>query len=325
MDGLSSVASTLRDHASVLVVVHVQADLDALGSALGLALSLDAESTVVVPGGVKERAGRLPQALAVDLHAPDDVSVETADCVVVVDASSAERIAPVSVETATGDVVVVDHHEPGDLVERATASYVVSDAGATAVLVAEVLDAMHCSMPPAAAVALAAGVLDDTGSLAGASPAEFRCLGRLLEAAGEQTAILPRVLAHEPSFSERVAAVTGVVRATGYRADRTLVLLTEVNGEQRAVVHALRSAGADVALVFSDREDRVWVVGRVRGDTLHLPDDLFAPLVDRFGGDSGGHAGAGVAKLDTDALDAVREAALEQLATHLDDDLTPLS
>ncbi|WP_255197684.1 DHH family phosphoesterase [Halorarius litoreus] len=320
MDEPTAVAAALRGHDEVVVVTHGHADLDTLGSAVGLARSLDAATSIVLPDGVQARGARLLDALDVDTLGPDAVDATTTGRVVVVDAPSADRVAPVDVGPAP---VVVDHHEPGDLAERATAAYVDTDAGATAALVAQVLDALDRRPPPDAAVALAAGLLDDTGSLTDARPAEFQIAGRLFEAAGERVDVLPALLDREPSFGERVAATKAVVRADGYRADRTLVLLTEVSGEQTAAAHALRGAGADVALVVSDRDERTWVVGRARAGGVELP-DLFAPLAERFGGESGGHAGAAVAKLDCDDPATVRTAVLAALEERVGD-LSPLA
>ena len=103
------------------------------------------------------------------------------------------------------------------------------------------------------------------------------------------------------------------------------MLTTTVSNDQSAAAHALRAAGADVAFVFSEREPGTWVVGRGDPGALHLPEDVFDPLVDRFGGDGGGHAGAGVAKVESAALDDVREATLSAVEAALDGTLTELS
>jgi len=321
---MQEVAARLDEHSSFLIVVHAHADLDALGSAIGLARLLDGPARVVVPDGIQSRAGRLPDELGVTLHDPSVVAGATEDCLVVVDAPSTDRIDPVSVDHAA-DVVVIDHHEPRDLAEEATATLIDTDTGATAALVARLAAERGDDLDTDAAVALAAGLLDDTGSLAGATAEECQLLGDLLDAAGDRAGILPRVLARDPSFSKRVAATKAVVRATGYRAGETLVLLTTVSGEQTAAAHALREAGADIALVVSERDSRTWVVGRADPEAVHLPSELFTPLMDEYGGDGGGHAGAGLAKLTTEATDGVRSKTLALLDDALDGSLSELS
>lgn len=325
MPALGDVSDALDGCATSLIVAHAQADLDALGSAVGLGDTLDGDTRIVIPNGAGTRARRLERRFDVELEGPSDVDLSAADRIVVVDTSSSDRIDPLSLEGVTGTVVVVDHHHPGDLLDGATATYVDTDAGATAALVARIIAASETDPTPTAAVALAAGLIDDTDSLTTATPAEFVLLGELLEVAGDRAKALPELLRYEPSFGERVATAKAVVRSTGYRADETVVLLTEVGGEQSAAARTLRDAGADVALVVSDRGSRVWLVGRAEPGTIHLPEHVFDPLVERFGGHGGGHAEAGVAKFDTGTPSEIRTATLSRLEAVLGSRLSELS
>lgn len=63
-------------------------------------------------------------------------------------------------------------------------------------------------------------------------------------------------------------------------------------------------------MILSERRDEIRVVvrtsDRLKG-ALSVPTDVLQPLVDEFGGDAGGHADAGVAKLETTAADAVED------------------
>lgn len=325
MHPAADVSAALDECDTYVLVAHAQADLDSLGSAVGLAEALDGDARIVVPDGMGTRARRLGRELGADPIEPGAVDFPATDCVVVVDTSSSDRIDPLSLEAVAGEVVVVDHHHPGDLLRDATATYLDTDAGATAALVARTIRHANAELTPNAAVALAAGLIDDTGSLATAAPAEFALLGELLAAAGERGRRLPSLLRRDPSFGERVATAKAVVRSTGYRAGDTLVLLTDVGGEQSAAARTLRDAGADVALVVSDRGSQVWLVGRAAPDAVHLPEDVFDPLVDRFGGQGGGHAEAGVAKFDTGTPSEIRDATLSCLETALGTGLTGLS
>lgn len=319
------VPDMLDDCDMCLLVPHAQTDLDALGSAVGLAAVLDCDTRIVVPNGVGTRARRLERELDVELLEPGEVDVPAADCVVVLDTSSSDRIAPLSLEEFVGELVVIDHHHPGDLLDSATATHVDTESGATAALVAGTIDASNSSVTPNAALALAAGLIDDTGSLTTATPAEFALLRELLAVAGDRVELLPGLLRREPSFGERVATAKAVIRSSGYRADETLVLLTNVSGEQSAAARTLRDAGADIAFVVSDRGSQVWLVGRTEPNTVHLPKRVFDPLVERFGGHGGGHAEAGVAKFDTGTPSEIRAATLSCLETALGERLSELS
>lgn len=320
--------AAIDDADDVLVVAHVHADLDSLGSGIALVELVDARVDLVAPDGVARRAGRLRDRSNVPVLAPDAVAVGDYDCVFVVDAPGSDRVAPVPVleAAADGTLVVVDHHEPEDLLDVAAAALVEPDAPATATLVAALADEAGWELTPDAAFALVAGLLDDTGNLVGAGATGYRWAATLLSAADERLEELPTVLDRTPDFGERMARAKAIVRARGYRTDRTLVFVTSVGGHQTAAAHTLRNGGADVAVVLSDRDDRTWVTGRSsRRLDLDLPADVLGPLAEAFGGESGGHAGAGVAKLDTRDRDAVRERALELLSTALGGSLSALS
>jgi len=318
----TAVAGTLEGHDSCLLVVHAQADLDTVGAAVGLARTLDSETRIVAPDGLKQRARQLVEALDETVHTPD--AVGDADCLVVLDAPSSDRIEPVWGAVTPETLVVIDHHEPDDLVEASTVAAVDTTAGATAALVADVIDALDATADSKARIALAAGLFDDTGGLADASPEEISRFGDLL-ADNDRVDVLSALLEHERSFGQRVAASKAVVRATGYRADRTLVLTTTISSQQSVAAQALRATGAEIALVFSERDDQVWIVGRAESGSINLPEDLFEPLAAAFGGDGGGHAGAGVAKLETTALENVREETVAQLEATLGTELSALS
>jgi nanoRNase/pAp phosphatase (c-di-AMP/oligoRNAs hydrolase) len=319
------VLAALDDCDTYLLITHAHADLDTLGSAIGLRDVLDGDVRIVVPDGVGTRAQRLERALDVTLIEPNEIDPSVADCAIVTDTSSSDRIEPFSIDGFAGTIVVIDHHHPGDLTASAVATYVDTELGATAALVARTIETSSSKLTPKAAVALAAGLIDDTGFLTTATPEESVLLADLLDVAGDRATVLPEILKREPSFGERVAKTKAVVRSTGFRADKTLILLTEVSGEQSAAAQALRDAGADIALVVSDRGSQVWVVGRAESDTIHLPEDVFDPLLERFGGHGGGHAEAGVAKFDTGTPSDISTAVRSQLETALGSPLSEIS
>ncbi len=300
---------TERTDGALLAVVHAHADMDSVGSAVGLTRTLDCPVTVGVPGSVKASARPL---LTDDLGVVERESIDPGayDAVVVLDAPSGDRIAPVDVRDAD-TVLVVDHHEPDDLAALADAALVDTEADATAALVTRLLRATGAEPSGDAALALAAGVLDDTGFLSKGGSAAATLVTELLTAAGDRAARVGELFDRTTPFGERVATATAVARADGYRARETLLLLTRTGSDQAAAADALIDAGGDVALVLTGREAETWVVGRISDRAVgevHLPDDVFAPLTDEFGGEGGGHDDAGTAKLPTTAIEDVERA-----------------
>ncbi|WP_227134770.1 DHH family phosphoesterase [Halorubellus salinus] len=293
----------------VLVVTHRQADMDAAGSAVGLATTLDADTEIATPDGVKENA----RFLLDDQSVTTTPDLEAYDLVVVVDAPSTDRIAPCDPTTANTPYVLFDHHEPADLHEHAVATRVDESAPATALLVADALAAGGSAIPERGAVGLLAGIVDDAGYSAIFTPGAHERTVELLDAAGESRTALANRWIETTAWNVRMATAKALVRARGYKSGETIVLTTRVSSEETAAAHALLDGNADVALVVADQGDYTRIVGRVADSldaVLSLPTDVFEPLAESFGGSAGGHAGAASATLDTTDHDAIETHAL---------------
>lgn len=307
---MDDLVELLSESERTLVITHTHADLDTIGSAVGVATTLPHPVEIATPNGVQAEARRLLEGYP----AVEDPDLSSYDLHVVVDAPSEQRIEPLSPDAEQTPFVVIDHHEPADLRRNSTASLVDTSSPATALLVTELLDRGGWELQPEAAVALAAGALDDTGFRAVImEDARERTL-ELLERAGPANEILARLWHDETSWGERMATAKAVVRANGYKARETIVLVSQVGGEETAAAHALLDGNADIAIVLSDRGSQTRVVARTASSMdgeLALPDDILTPLADQFGGYGGGHAGAGIAKLESADPEAVERLAVE--------------
>jgi nanoRNase/pAp phosphatase (c-di-AMP/oligoRNAs hydrolase) len=189
---VSEILSILDAADDPFLVTHQHADRDSLGSAIGLQSLLD-QGTVCTPDGVARPA----RALLSTLDVPHTESVETDpyDEVVVLDAPSQERIAPVDPAAP----ILIDHHEPGNLGERAKASRIDISAGATAELVEHLAREADWSMTPAAVLPLLVGILDDTGFLASAPAQTVTTAVDLVGSLGDRAAVLPDLMDRSPA------------------------------------------------------------------------------------------------------------------------------
>ena len=306
---MDAVPAHLAAASRVLVVTHQQADMDAVGSAVGLATTLDATVEIATPDGVKANARTLLDEQTV----PATPDLEAYDLVVVVDAPSTERIAPCDPPAASTPFVLFDHHERDDLHESAAEAVVDEGAPATALLVADALAAGDWTLTDHGAMALIAGIFDDAGYRSVFEPDSHERTVELLEAAGDRRTALDSLWTDTTEWNVRMATAKALVRASGYRSGQTLVLTTRVGAEEKAAAHALLDGNADVALVVSQQGDWTRIVGRVAETldaSLSLPSDVLEPLAASFGGDAGGHARAASAELDATDRDAIEASAL---------------
>ena len=307
------VVEALRATDSPLLVTHQHADRDTLGSAIGLR-ELLGRGTICTPDGVARPAQSLLETF--DIDPVSHPSAVTHDAVVVLDAPSTERIAPVDPAAP----ILIDHHEQGNLASKATASLVDTDAGATAELIVRLADAADWELSPEAALALLVGILDDTGFLIGATPQTVTAAVDLVGALGDRISDLPPLLDRSPAPGEQSARALGTLRAAGYRAGDLFVAVTHVGGYETAAAHALRDAGIDLAVVCSEQADGLRVTARASEafvERQSLGSDVLPALANEFGGDGGGHAGAGVADLHEVSVDAIEAFLIAHLESEL--------
>lgn len=309
---MDEIVDLLSQSDQTLVITHTHADLDTVGSAVGLATTLPHSVEIATPDGVQAEAQTLLEGYPV----VEDPDLSSYDLHVVVDAPSEQRIKPLGPDAEQTPLVVIDHHEPADLQTSSTASYIDTSSPATALLVTELLDTGGWEIQPEAAVALAAGTLDDTGFRAVVMPDARERTLELLERAGPANEILAQLWHDEISWGERMATAKAVVRANGYKARETILLISHVSGEETAAAHALLAGNADIAIITSDRGPQTRVVGRtassMNGD-FSLPDDILTPLAEQFGGYGGGHESAGIAKLESADPESVERLTVEYL------------
>lgn len=319
---METVVRRLTESSHPLFVTHHHADRDSLGAAIGLRETLGC-GRVCTPDGVAASAASLLAATDTDpLTNPD---LANYDLTVVVDAPSTERISPLDPPAP----VVIDHHERRDLAARASPALIETDASATAELVGQLLLNSELPVPPTAALALLVGLFDDSGFLAAARPAAIETATRLVGRLGDRAGELPPLLQMEQSPDERRATALGTLRATGYRSEDsdTTVAVTRVGAYETSVCHALREADVDLAAVCSFQTDglRVTTRGSERlSSMVNLGGDLLPALAAEFGGDGGGHEGAGTVQLHTRSLPDVEALILEIVTDRLGEDLSPV-
>lgn len=293
---MTELVDALKDARRPLFITHRQADRDSLGAAIGLQSLLDC-GTVCTPDGIKKSARPLLAATGTEpVSDPDFSQFDTA---VVVDAPSTDRIAPMEPE----EPLLIDHHEPADLAEAAAAALVDTDADATSILVARLATEADWSLTAAAALPLLAGIFDDTDRLKTAGQETFYLTGSLLETLGPQVESFTDLLRHTPDHGEQTAETLGVLRATGYRSGEWFIAFSTVGGYESAAAEALRDAGVDLALVFSESSDGYRITARASeafAGEVSLGDTLLPAVAKEFDGDGGGHSDAGGATVAVD-------------------------
>lgn len=311
---LDAAATLLRDARSVVATGHVNPDGDALGAALGLALTCRAAGKVarVCFGGgfvlpshfafldtsplLEPEATPLPDALvAFDTNDPQRLGDELGDLL-----------------EGAGTVIMVDHHAAGP----GFGDVRVSDplAPAAALLCYRLIRRLGWRLPSEAATALLLGLVTDTGRFqySNTSAEAFRAAAELVEA-GARPEIIGQSVYESVAFGYLGVAGAVLSRAV-LEPNRSLVWSYVTQDDLRrhgigieeadALIDSVRIArAAEVALLLKEQPDGEWKLSLRSRRTVNV-----AEIATALGG--GGHHRASGCTVSGDlhqAVEAVRE------------------
>lgn len=301
---LADIASCLAGAKKVAVVSHLRPDADAIGSLMGLALSLERLGKIVIPvleDGVPENLAFLPRSEFI--RRPADMGiVDDLDVAVSVDTASKERIGTgcLAALAEARTWINVDHHGTnpcyGDLF------YIDSRQPAAGQIIYELLQESGMPIDDAIRQHLYAAISTDTGSFqySSTNPRTLRIAGELMDA-GLDHAELCRLL-YQTFPKRRLQLQRAVLNEMTFRADDRIAswILTHETlkasdvqpGDTEGLIDILRCVDTVIAAVIFEEmpEGRVRVSARSKDLRLNV-----ANVCALFEG--GGHAMAAGARL----------------------------
>ena len=274
---------------SFYVALHRHADPDALGSAYALTDAFGGLG-ILAPGGLDRNAQQLAGVLDVNFVSSPDASSN----LVVVDTPDTSQLGGELLEKRR--VIVIDHHS-GERPAMADAYYADDQAFSCSEIVMDIIVQSGRSIGTKGAKALLSGIFSDTGGLRRGDAGTFFRVSGLLAASGMNMEEALAEFRENRDKSEQVAILKGLERMRHTTAGAFFIGMSQVSSYESSVASAILRAGADVALVASDREGTVRVSGRssfrATESGLNLA-DVFTRVSYGFNASSGGHRGAAV-------------------------------
>ena len=156
----------IRSAKRIALISHLYPDGDAVGSLVGLTLSLRGLGKEVYPilyDGAPAIFHFLSEAEHILRVFPDPADLDLA---IILDANDLSRTnfpEPLRTIAKRGDLAVVDHHPRGDLLRLCAANLHKTEASSTAELVYELISELDVKITPSIATALLTGIYTDTG------------------------------------------------------------------------------------------------------------------------------------------------------------------
>ncbi len=287
----------IREAQDIVLACHVNPDGDALGSMLGLALSLlplGKRLTILSQDGVPDIYKFLPGTHLVQTT----TDTPRFDLALVLDSGDLSRVGSrvQPLIARAGRVVDIDHHA----VAGAFGDIRVLDprAASTSEIVYALLQAMNLPVSPEVATCLFTGVITDTGSFRfqNVTPNTFRVAADLLEAGA------PPAHVSENVFENRTFAATQLLghalSSLGQTPDGRIVwahitaqdfaLLGATDEDTEGVVNYVRGVrGADVGILFREMAAPPGETPKIRISLRSRETVNVALIAQSFGG--GGH------------------------------------
>ncbi len=270
------------------VFLHGNADPDALGSAYAIYRSFP-EVTVVAVGGV-DRVAKV-MATKLDLEVKNLVNLEDFDYLVAVDSSSMDQI---GIDVSGRDIVAIDHHSPSGDWDQGL-YYIDEGRRSCAEIVFDLLKISGSAIDRKIGLALAVGMLTDSGHFRFANATMMRSFAEVMETSGIEMDEVMDLTDLDTDVSERISQLKGAQRMRFERIGSNIVAISLGSAHESSVCKALLNIGADVSFVGSQRDDRFRISSRARQEMVRKGFHL-GVLLDEVGGETsnngGGHAGA---------------------------------
>ena len=193
---------------------------------------------------------------------------------------------------------IIDHHSAGDPFQLKEGDLNINwDTKSTAEIVlswAESVDVER--IDEGARMMLLAGIITDTGRFRHANADALLAAGRLASSSDiEFSDFIEDMESVELNTSQRVAIAKALSRVETLDTGRWFLSHTRAGTNEGIVARSLISAGADVSLVCRRHEGMTRLTARATAKAttggIHLG-KLMQKMVDRSGGEGGGHAGA---------------------------------
>lgn len=284
---LSRIAQELSSDRAKAIVVHGNADMDALGSAYAIARCFPC-CAIFAPDGL-DRVAKMVAA-KMETSVREGIG-EGLEMTVVVDASSPEQL---SAEMSPRADIVIDHHRISGKWD-ARLFYCDESRCSCCEIVKELLDIAGIDIPRDAALMLMGGMLTDSGRFQFADHRLLTAFSGLMQSKGIQMDEAFRLVESEVSISERIAMLKAVGRVRYERIGQLIVAASNSGSFEASSCKALISAGADITFVGSQRGDIFRISGRATADAVRKGIDLGAILSvvgSETSSDGGGHDGA---------------------------------
>ena len=286
---LSEIAAELESASETTVLLHGNADPDALASAFAVSRAFGGVR-VVAPGGLDRVSKVLARQLGMEVFA--DIERLRGGLILVLDTSGPDQI-PLDVDYS--NAIVIDHHTLNEAWVIARIYYCDDSKASCAEIVYELLKAADKEPDKETALALMTGILTDTGNFKYARPGSMIAFAELMELHGIGMDEAVGLVSLDVELSEKISQLRGAQRLKYWKVGERVVAISQGSAFEASVCKSLLHLGADIAFVGSQRGDEFRISARATSEMARAGVHL-GKLLNGIGTETsnggGGHPGA---------------------------------
>lgn len=290
------------DQGPALLILHSNADLDCVGSALALK-QVYPDSQMTAPMGVSGAGKLLLERLGLEPLSEQWPGPETYQTVVVLDTGNPSLVElPEKVER----LMIIDHHQSLAGWPAETMIHCNAEHTSCAEVVLDLLELKGVELDPLTCQLLMAGLVADTAHFRHATVQTMQNFTRLLELHDQRPGDILDLLRSDfhRDLSRRIAQLKGAQRIKVVREGDHLIATAQSGSFESSTAHALLGLGADVAFVASQKKNFVRLSARARANMVEKGlnlGELLYELGEQTGTEGGGHPGAAALSGDGEA------------------------
>lgn len=272
-----------------VVLVHGNADLDAMGSAYAICKCFP-NAVVFAPTGV-DRVSKISIS-KIDFEFLTECNIGDYEQLIIVDTSSPDHI-DIENFNVLEDTIVIDHHQPTG--KWKCDCFIDENKVSCTQIILDILRQNSIPFTKDVGLMLAGGMLTDSGHFQYANSDMLKDFAFIMETSGLNMGEILDFVHNDVTTSERAAMLKCVGRSKFERVGDMLVASSYGSSFEASGCKALLLAGADVAFVASQRDENFRISARATQNIVRKGINL-SEIVKDIGmetlTDGGGHNGA---------------------------------
>ncbi len=283
-----SVADKLKGKSKV-ILVHGNADMDAMGSAYALKRAFP-NADIFAPNGIDRVSKLVCEKL--DIAVLENCDLSDYEQVVIVDTSSPDQLE--NVTEVPKNAIVIDHHQPTG---RWDGYEFYCDPTKTSCceIIKDVLDENGIQIDRDMGLMLIGGMITDSGHFQFAKPALLEAFADIMKRCDINMDEAYNLTIAPISMSEKIAMLKAMERTKFDRVGNYIVATSYGGSFEASSCRAIMASGADVVFVGSQRDDQFRLSARATQEIVRRGvnlGDIMKGIGTETMSDGGGHGGA---------------------------------